>query len=147
MHEFEVLDAPSYKLPKQPHFFGRSLNVNIITLRNKTPAFLTRAHRPQALPRVKPGLVAVVPDELEGVLAGGFEPEVVPPHQGRSQENVRVWEVAHVFMAPAGGARTGAAQPVERIDGAVAVRPIDREHLFVFDHREATGRDFRIHAA
>jgi hypothetical protein len=53
----------------------------------------------------------------------------------------------HVFEALTGGARTGAAQPVERIDGAVAVRPIDRERLFVFDHREATGRDFRIHAA
>ena len=115
-------------------------------VRNKTPAFLTRAHRPQALPGVKPGLVAVVPDELEGVLAGGFEPEVVPLPQSRGPEKGRVREVAHVFMAPAGGARTGAAQPVERIDGAVAVRPLDRERLFVFDHREATGRDFRIHA-
>ena len=92
----------------------------------QTPAFLTRAHRPQALPGVKPGLVAVVPDELEGVLAGGFEPEVVPLPQSRSPEKVRVRERAHVFMAPAGGARTGAAQPVERLDGAVAVRPTDR---------------------
>ena len=113
----------------------------------QTPAFLTRAHRPQALPGVKPGLVAVVPDELEGVLAGGFEPEVVPLPQSRGPEKVRVRELAHVFMALTGGARTGAAQPVEWIDGAVAVRPIDRERLFVFDHREATGRDFRIHAA
>ena len=113
-------------------------------LRNRTPALLTRAHRPQALPGVNPSVVTVVPGELEGVLAGGFEPEVVPPHPGRGQEKVRVREVAHVFMAPAGGARTGAAQPVERIDGAVAVRPIDRERLFVFDHGDATGRNCRI---
>ena len=87
------------------------------------------------MPVINAIIVAVLPDDGEGVGADGFE---VVEARGRRiskllLEYLRVWLGVHVLMsAAAGGTRTARAQQTKWIDTGVSIIPVDGELAGLF---------------
>lgn len=76
------------------------------------------------------GVVAIIPYESDSVPAYGFNPHLFPAHERGEKEDFPLGKLPHLLVtAHARGARTGAAESVERVGAGVAIRPCDVEGL------------------
>lgn len=119
-------------------FFSLAVNPPVLEARR------TRAHPAQTLPTVDAGVVTIIPNKPNRVIADREQLERFPAHQRGNQKDFGIGELAHLLMSTL-TSRTGTSPPqtVERVRRHVSIRPVNRELLFrIIDGYAGRGLDF-----